>query len=200
MESGKHICTQAQHLPQASLLLAVTLQLLFGEALSRLFRRDASPFLACLSIFCLLQCALRALLPTVVAPLAMTGRVQRTQTWAVLAVMLALVVAFTLALPTRWLDVDVQLGARALEATGAFWSKAAGAAAHVVSLVRARRFPDAAEFVGRGGSDAAPVHVEEAVVATGALDASNEGAPASLDTIAQVRALHCSCAHGARLY
>lgn len=155
---------------QAGLLLAVLLQLAFGEFLSRVFQREPSPFLACLVAFCLVHVSLRALLPTVMSPMAVTGRLERTQTYTVLALMFISAAAYAIVLPTSWIDVDVPLGARALKETGAFWRGVGGTFARMAEMVHTGSVRDV--------RDTAPVRQPDtaAGVVTGAAhDAGRQG-------------------------
>ena len=128
---------------QAGLLLALLLQLIFGEFLSRTFRRESSPFLACLAAFCLVHVSLRALLPTVLSPISVTGRLERTQTYTVLGMMFVGAAAFAILLPSGWLDVDVRLGASALKEAGAFWAGVGATLTRMGTMVREGNFRDA---------------------------------------------------------
>lgn len=137
---------------QAGLLFAVLLQLLFGEALSRLLARGPSPFLVCLSAFCLAQAA-RCLLPTVLAPFSVQGQMDRNQRTFVLALMGLLAVVFALLLSTPGLDVDVAMGARALHDTEAFWAGVGATLGQIGTFVTSGRLPRSGGGVAQEGGD-----------------------------------------------
>jgi hypothetical protein len=179
---------------QGTLLVTLMLQLLFGEALSRLFARDASPFLFALSCFALAFGVGHAVLPTVLFPISLSGRVQRTQAWAVLVVALALACAYALALSARWLDVDVRGAAAALRDTGAFWAEAGRTVLRVKDLLRTGKLPQASEFVGPAGTGAEAGAGGGDAIAGGAEDALqldglglDDGVGPMEDGIGQVR-------------
>jgi hypothetical protein len=113
------------------------LQLLLGEILSRTASSRPSPFLACLSIFSLIQ-AVRVALPGLLSPLALTGKVDTSQRSFIFGLMVLMAVVFVFVISAPWMDLDLALGTEALKETGVFWSGVGQAFQKFHDFVRGR--------------------------------------------------------------